>query len=212
MSELYVKCSYCGNDCLKPTKYINENKKLQQNNYCSRSCVNLAKIQAKLHKCAACGKDVKVTPSAFKRSKTKRFFCNSSCAAKYNNQHKTTGTRRSKLESYIETRLGEDFPSLKFLFNTKHTIGAELDILCEELNLAIEVNGIVHYEPLYGKDRLQQIILRDKQKMILCAEQGIELIVVNAASHRYVNKHTCEVFYKQVQQIISDILTLRKEL
>lgn len=42
-------------------------------------------------KCAQCGAIVYKTKSQAKRSKNGNVFCNSSCAAKYNNSHYRTG-------------------------------------------------------------------------------------------------------------------------
>lgn len=43
------------------------------------------------YKCAQCGAVVYKTKSQVKRNKSGNVFCNSSCAAKYNNSHYRTG-------------------------------------------------------------------------------------------------------------------------
>lgn len=72
----------------------------------------------------------------YNKSKTKRFFCNQSCAARFNNRNKSYGITRSRLEEYVEERLKQDFGYLTLLFNDKKAIGSELDVYCPELRLA----------------------------------------------------------------------------
>lgn len=57
----------------------------------------------------------------------------------------------------------------------------ELDFYFPELRFAIELNGIVHYEPIYGQDKFERIQNNDKQKMLRCLELGIELMVINVS-------------------------------
>ena len=80
-----------------------------------------------------------------------------SCAATYNNKNKTHGTRRSKLECFIEKKLSELYPDLTIHYNQKDTINSELDIYIPSFKLAFELNGIFHYEPIYGEEKLNQI-------------------------------------------------------
>ena len=66
--------------------------------------------------------------SEYKKSKSGNNFCSKSCATKYNNAHKTKGTRVSKLELYIQSQLLKLYPNLLFLFNDRTAINSELDI------------------------------------------------------------------------------------
>lgn len=115
--------------------------------------------------------DIQFMKSVSELRKTPNSFCSQSCAAIYNNKHKEHGTKRSKLEIYIEKRLKEEFPNLRILYNNKSIIHSELDIYFPDLKIAVELNGIFHYEPIYGHDKLEQIQNNDKQKMINCYNQ-----------------------------------------
>jgi len=54
--------------------------------FCSSECNNKYKAASFIEKpCKNCGKQVKRALAATKRSKTKNIFCNTSCAASYNN-------------------------------------------------------------------------------------------------------------------------------
>ena len=71
------------------------------------------------------------------------------------------------------------FPTLTILPNDKTLLGGyELDIAIPELSLAIEWNGIVHFEPIYGETKLNTIQQHDADKMNTANEKGIHLIVV----------------------------------
>ena len=94
-------------------------------------------------------------------------FCSSTCSGTYNSAHKKFGTRRSKLEKWLEEKLIMSYPSLEFHFNRKDTIYAELDIYIPTLNLAFELNGIFHYEPIFGDKKLQSTQTNDKRKFHL---------------------------------------------
>jgi len=57
--------------------------------------------------------------------------------------------------------------------------GLELDIYIKELNIAIEYQGIQHFEPIKcwgGKDALERLQKRDKRKRELCNSMGINLV------------------------------------
>lgn len=46
--------------------------------------------------CKECGKEKEIPLSEYNRSSTKNFFCNNSCAAKYNNKHRKVQCYKSK--------------------------------------------------------------------------------------------------------------------
>ena len=79
--------------------------------YCSINCANDAKRTKIDHVCTNCGTTIKRTLMIINR--TPNHFCSSSCSAKYSNTHKKYGTRRSKLEMYIESTLTELYPNLQ---------------------------------------------------------------------------------------------------
>lgn len=134
--------------------------------------------------------------------KTENHFCSSSCAATYNNTHKTTGTRRSKLEAYLEEQLQVLFPELEILFNDKTAINSELDIYIPSMELAFELNGIFHYEPIFGEDKLNQIQNNDGNKFQKCQENQISLCIIDTSSQ----KRFTELSSKKYLDIIISII------
>jgi hypothetical protein len=159
--------------------------------------------------CNHCGKTFKYFESRLKNKNRKsgRMFCSKSCAATYNNTHKTHGYRRSKLEAYIETKLITNYPNLEIHFNRKDTINSELDIYIPSLKLAFELNGIFHYEPIYSDKQFSQIQNNDKRKFCACLEKNIELCIVDSSSLTYFKPDKAEKYYQIVKQLIDHKLS-----
>lgn len=144
-------------------------------------------------------------PSEIKKSPN--HFCSSSCAATYNNTHKTHGTRRSKLEIWLEQKLPSLHPSLEFHFNRKDAINSELDIYIPSLKLAFELNGIFHYEPIFGPEKLSQIQNNDQRKHAACYESGIEMCWIDVSSFKKFKKERAEKYLNIITEIINKKLS-----
>lgn len=145
-------------------------------------------------------KILKKLPNQIKKSK--HHFCSQSCSTTWHNHHKAKGTRISKLEKWLESKLLSMHPDLEFHFNRKDAINSELDIYIPSLQLAFELNGIFHYEPIYGPDKLSKIQNNDDRKMQACLEQGIELCIIDTSKQKYFKEATCLPFLKIIQDII----------
>jgi hypothetical protein len=85
----------------------------------------------------------------------------------------------------LQEKLTILFPSLDIHYNRKDAINSELDIYIPSLKLAIELNGIFHYEPIYDQDKLDQIQNNDHRKFQACAENGISLCIIDTSSLKY---------------------------
>lgn len=139
-------------------------------------------------------------PSEIKKSPN--HFCSKSCAATHNNKNKTHGTRRSKLEAWLEEKLTDLYPDLEIHFNHKDAIGSELDIYFPTLKLAIELNGIFHYEPIFGESKLEKIQKNDQNKFQSCQSHGISLCIIDTSGQKYFKPKTSQKYL----DIIIDIL------
>jgi hypothetical protein len=118
------------------------------------------------------------------------------------NSHKITGTRRSKLERWLEQKLTQNYPQLEIHYNKTDVINAELDIYIPVLKLAFELNGIFHYEPIFSEEKLQRIRNNDDRKFQACLEHGIELCVINTSSQKYFKEKTGIKFLDIICNII----------
>lgn len=182
-------CKQCNIKYEKTEKVFKQKK--SANKFCSLKCLGLS-IRNKI-KCACknCNKEFEKHPNQIKKSKTGNQFCSKSCSATYNNKHKTTGNRRSKLEVYLQEKLTILFPNLEILYNYKDAINSELDIYIPSLKLAFELNGIFHYEPIYGQEKLNQIQNNDHRKFTACAENGISLCIIDTSYLKYFKEQNC---------------------
>ncbi len=95
----------------------------------------------------------------------------------------------------MEKQLIIRYPNLDIKFNDVSIIGAELDIYIPSLSLAFELNGIFHYEPIYGIDNLIAVQERDKRKVQACIDNDIDLWVIDVrAQIRITDKFTHNVY------------------
>lgn len=152
--------------------------------------------------CGFCNKTVVRVRAEFEKSKSGNIFCDRSCAASYNNRNKKTGHRRSKLEAALESYIQQTYPELVMLCNDKSVIGSELDFYFPDLRLAIEINGIFHYEPIYGNDKFEKIKNNDKQKMFACREAGVELAVICTHDGLRISKKRTDMYKEAIDEII----------
>jgi hypothetical protein len=187
--------------------FLKESNKGKNKKFCSHKCSHMSMTTSLEVQCKNCNKNFK------KRLKETKYspnhFCSRSCAATYNNKHKTHGTRRSKMEVFFEEIINLNYSNLKYLANDKTVIGSELDFYFPDLKFAIELNGIFHYEPIYGDTKFNQIQNNDKQKLIRCYEKGIELCIVDISSVSYLSSTAKEKYKKIFCEILDKVKNRR---
>lgn len=204
--KLKLECQQCKRIFLKEKKFIQEkiNRNGNFNRFCSTTCAGESKLT--FVNCTNCDKIFKKSPFEIKKSKSGNHFCCQSCACTYNNKNKTHGTRRSKLEIWLEEKLSSLYPNLEFHFNRKDTICSELDIYIPSLKLAFELNGIFHYEPIYGSDKLNQIQNNDNNKFQKCIEKGISLCIIDTSGLKYFKEQNCLKYFNLIKNIINPLV------
>lgn len=204
--KLTLKCQQCGKSFLMPKSQVRafmkkSNKSIRhKGKFCSRTCKEKASITSVKCQCKQCNSFFDRRPGQLKKSKN--YFCCQSCAATYNNHHKKHGSRRSKLEIWIENKLLQTYPKLQILFNDKTAINSELDIFIPSLSLAFELNGIFHYEPIYGVDKFNSIKSNDKRKFQACLEKGIELCLIDSSQMQHLTDKRAVKYLDIIRSII----------
>ena len=200
--KLPCNCDFCGKEFLRDKRDVfNSIKRNNKKDACSKKCQDTNLVTKKMLECRNCGKPFYKTPSEIK--KTKNHFCSRSCSGTHTSLNKTHGTRRSKLEVWLEKELPLLFPDLEFHFNRKDTINSELDIYIPSLKLAFELNGIFHYEPIYGEDKLSKIQNNDQRKFQACLEKGIELCIIDSSGLKYFKPANVKKYLDIIVSVIT---------
>jgi len=206
--KLPLECLQCRSTFYKrkhEIQVILSGRQTNTGDFCSNRCQRKHEEPPVVVACDQCGSPFKKWLSQLKKSKHN--FCNQSCAAKYTNAHKTKGTRVSKLERWLAEQLVLLFPGLDFHFNRKDAINGELDIYIPTLHLAFELNGIFHYEPIYGPEKLAAMQTNDHRKMLACAEHGIELCVLDVSHEKYFKPTKAQRFLDITANLIRSKLS-----
>jgi hypothetical protein len=176
--NLVFTCKYCNKESDRSVKNIKKSIVLKGEVRCQKCAYNCFSLNKGtiITQCNNCNKNIKTKLSTQKKSKTGLFFCSSSCAASYNNTHKTHGHRRSKMEVFIEEQIRINYPELLLVCNEKTVINSELDFYFPKLKFAIELNGILHYEPIYGDKKFNQIQNNDNKKELNYVSLILQLV------------------------------------
>ena len=198
---ILLECHHCSKQFYKSKSSVQMGLKKTSGHtckFCSHGCSSKHKTTRKLVECFQCKKKFE---RELNRIKNKN-FCNHSCSSRYTNTHKTKGNRRSKLEYWLENRLNKKFSQLEIFYNKKDTIDSELDIYIPSLSIAFELNGIFHYEPIYGEKKLNQIKNNDYRKFQACIEKDIELCMIDVSSQKYFKEKSSEKFLDIIIDLI----------
>lgn len=195
-----VSCAQCG------TTLIRQRSRLQRSNgqFCSINCKRLYQTNKIDTTCGCCGKPLSKPQNKINDSKSGLIFCNKTCAGIYNAAHKTHGYNRTKLEVWLEIQLSILYPSLEIQYNHTNTINSELDIYIPSLKLAFELNGIFHYEPIFGVEKLKYIQNNDSRKMQACLERGIEFCSIDNSGMKYFTDAKAKVYLDIIVNIINE--------
>jgi hypothetical protein len=203
--------------CQKPVQKIKHHIEIalfhdgQKRLFCTVQCYGRTNVVKVSIPCGQCGKQIEKFPRELQKSKSGKGFCSRSCGTKYSNANKKHGTTRSKLEVFIESKIKSDFPDLPTLYNDKTTIGLELDFIFPSIKLAVEINGIFHFEPIHGVERLERVQNRDKSKYALCRNLNHELIVIPTTKSRYTAKDQ-ETVWNGIKEILEDRIKFHKSI
>ena len=184
-----MQCLHCNKTFLLEKHRVQRAAKRGTGKYCSQTCARHARRTSQEVPCANCKTLFRKHGVELKR--TGNHFCSRSCSAQFNNRHKNLGaSRRSKAEDYLSGLIRRDFPSLKMIQNDRALLpsGLEIDIVIPHLKLAIELNGPVHYFPLFGDEKLSKIRSADILKQVEIQAAGYSLLVIDISAYGYFKK------------------------
>ena len=143
-------CPICKSKFEKEEKYINFSIKKDWKIYCSNECKHIGKAKEYNYKCANCGKDLIVTPSRIKRSKTGNLYCSKKCSTIKNN------TLFKKWENHPQYKNG--ISSYRWI-----KIKSMKELKCEECNFDNPLALEVHH-----KDRNRKNNNLDNLQLLCC--------------------------------------------
>ncbi|MEG4803947.1 hypothetical protein QUB63_07445 [Microcoleus sp. ARI1-B5] len=204
INKVEVVCDYCQKPFTRCTSKYNQDVKKGWRQFCSNECHWSAQNKRKQVVCGWCNTIFIKEEAQIKQ--TKNNFCSRSCSASYSNRNKTKGNRRSKFEIWLESQLSLLYPNLEIHYNRKDAINTELDIHIPSLNLAIELNGIFHYQPIYGDKKFCQIKNNDRKKLEACLKNGVELLIVDTSDFTYFKEDKAQKYLQTVTQAIDNKL------
>lgn len=210
---LPCKCQQCGktfysqkHNIQSYIKRLKNNPKTKYGFYCCSKCATKSMTLKQLVPCNQCGKQIYKALSEIQ----KHNFCNRSCSAIYNNTHKNNGCYRSSIEHYVEEYLLQNYNDLTIIFNDRLLCnGYELDIYIPKLHLAIELNGIIHYKPIYGLKKLKHTQYKDYCKKLYCQMNNVKLMVIDISN---INHFTDEYKTKVLNLVFSIINTKKNKI
>lgn len=197
-TKLNRKTIFCA-ICNKPL--FLKKSQIKPHNFCSKKCQYEYHKGRHLHTfiCFWCGNTFE---NKYKKTKQEHRFCSTSCAVRYKHSVNHKGDTRSKLELWLEGKLNETYPTLEIHYNRKDAINAELDIYIPSLQLAFELNGIFHYEPIFGVDKLTRTQNNDNRKYQACLERNIELCTIDTTPMPRFKPDKAHQFLNIIKSII----------
>lgn len=210
--EIIFECEVCKNEFNSTKKYLRralgltKSKRPPSLKYCSSACVRKGKMTGEYKKCKNC--EVEVYRSISEIRKNENIFCGHSCKAIFWNKEKNYGVNRSKIEIWIEDEIKKRY-DFEILFNDRKILSnLELDIYIPDFNIAFELNGIFHYQPIFGAEKLKVTENNDLRKFKECENKNIQLYVLDITDSKKFNKENDK---KYLDFILDKIEIFRKE-
>lgn len=121
-----------------------------------------------------------------------------------NNAVREASKKGSKLETFLLNALLAD--GFRVDFHKEHsllTTKLQIDLFLPTLNVAIEVDGLSHFEPVWGEDALKRNKGYDNKKTGLILGKG--LVLIRVIQKKDFSKSRARVIYDELKIILDNI-------
>jgi len=90
-----------------------------------------------------------------------------------------------RTETLLFRRIRKEFPGIKVVLHGRPVwLGKQhFDIWIPEYNIAIEYQGLYHFEPVNGIKEFEKNVERDKRKLFLATKNGVDLFYETSSNH-----------------------------
>jgi len=206
--EIIFECEECGGEFNSTKKYIRRALGITKHprkpslKYCCRKCQSIGRRTGEYLKCEECGGELYRNRNEINDNKTGKFYCSNKCKGINWNKNKNYGFNRSKIEIWIEENIKNKY-DFEILFNDRELLRYEIDIYIPSLKIAFELNGIFHYESIFGEEKLKITKSKDLFKINECNNMGIELFVIDITDVKNFNKKSCKKYLDFIIETIN---------
>jgi endogenous inhibitor of DNA gyrase (YacG/DUF329 family) len=219
------QCKLCGNDVIRRESQVVDSGNVFCSHKCSATHSNQVRYKDHNYKikitkpkvfkpklpynCEQCNKEVLRSEYQISKNKNGFVFCSRSCRMTHQNLNnkKKYGCRKSKAEIYLSNLIKDKFPNIILSENDRSILPSklEIDIAIPERKLAIELNGPVHYFPIYGENRLKTCQNKDILKQQEIVQLGWSLLAIDV-SRLNSKKKTEQFLVEYFESVISPLL------
>jgi len=120
MRKISVECFFCHKIFEKEIGPYNWSIKQKWKIFCSKECRNKFFTKSKQVNCLTCGKEITITRSQEKNSKSGKFFCGHTCSAKHSNSRRILDEKsKIKTSQSLIKYYKNNVSSKKFVSNSK---------------------------------------------------------------------------------------------
>ncbi len=69
--------------------------------------------------------------------------------------------------------------------------------------MSIEINGFLHYQPIYGSEKLERIQEIDREKAYKCGQASIKLYIIDVSREPHLTQNIKEKHWKTVKKLVA---------
>ena len=119
-----------------------------------------------------------------------------------------TAEEGSRTEKFLRDELTKK--GFQIIFHREHAVvdtKLEIDLMVPALKTVIEINGVSHYQPIRGEDKLKKVIAADSKKYGLLISAGYCVVVV-----KHIVKTVSDIYHRRLlEKVVEQLELIKKE-